>query len=756
MILTSGKPESPQVWHLSKVEPEERQRLYGRGSAEVAEVLTAGSMTTVTFQFEIGQSELPVDGRLRIAWRWPLDWSDLQSDDPHAAGYMRVFVRTASPAPNEEPAFEPIYFQTSDLDPWMHCVELGLRRGGLTTGDCVQLVCGDRSAGGLGWRAPTCCVKQAKFLMLFNADGSDRWIQLANPPTYSIQPGPPTRLVAVAPSQAEREEPFEMIVRAEDRWGNATSPGEIRPEPELVSLQGLPVDAKLGVRQVRASADPPAQRLSLSIDRIGSYCIRVSVPERELSTQSNPCRIGDRRPQLSLYWGDLHSGQTEIGCGAGSLADHYRYARDAAGLQFATHQANDHYVTLPLWQQTRKLAKAFHEPGSFVVFLGCEWSPPTADGGDRNVIYREDEARLRRSGRFYTESEPDPEPDIPTAPEFHEAFKDEQIMVNMHVGGRPTNLNYHAPALEPLAEIHSTHGTSEWFVQDALERGYKVGITAGTDGVTGRPGADHPGWRLNRNVRSGLTAVYASDLQKEALWQAFRARRCYATTGERIRLWVEVDGHPMGSEYATGDHPLIKVEIEGTAAIETVDLLRGTDVLCRWQIAARHADLLRILWSGTRARGTARAQRLVWDGMLRAEEGTLSEARPIGFQSADDLLCSEDARTLRWRSATGGNAAGFVFRWDEARQACCHFAAPPTTFRFSQNLVNLAPMTVDAGYVEGRVQVGPAPREDGTRQVGLSFRDEVPLNGVVPYWVRVVQVDQARAWSSPVYVRYGP
>ena len=72
----------------------------------------------------------------------------------------------------------------------------------------------------------------------------------------------------------------------------------------------------------------------------------------------------------------------------------------------------------------------------FAAFLGCEWSPPTEDGGDRNVIYRHDEPRLRRSGRFFTETEPDPEPDLPTAPEFLAAMRTEPVLINMHVGGR--------------------------------------------------------------------------------------------------------------------------------------------------------------------------------------------------------------------------------------------------------------------------------------------------------------------------------
>jgi hypothetical protein len=326
------------------------------------------------------------------------------------------------------------------------------------------------------------------------------------------------------------------------------------------------------------------------------------------------------------------------------------------------------------------------------------------------------------------------------------------VMVNMHVGGRPTNLDYHMPELEPLAEIHSTHGTSEWFVKDALQRGYRVGITAGTDGVMGRPGADHPGWRLTRNVRSGLTAVYAEGLTQEALWNAFQARRCYATTGERIRLWLEVDGRPMGAAYATHGEPVIRLEVDGTAAVERVDLLRGTTVLCSWQSALAEEGLLRILWRGARAAGTARTQRLVWDGALHATGGRFTEVKGVGFHSADDLVKKDGPETIIWRSATAGNAAGLLVRVEGNRDVRFHFRTAPCTFNFDFNQVQLAPMTVDAGFLSGQVTVGPAPREDGPQRVRLSFQDTNPLAGEIPYWVRVTQVNQAQAWSSPVYV----
>ncbi|MEZ4618859.1 MAG: hypothetical protein R2867_25545 [Caldilineaceae bacterium] len=599
MLLTSGKPDFPHVWHLPDLSVTECIRRYGQCAVEMPAVLTAGAYTTVSFHFTLGETALTAGSRLRIAWRWPIDWHDLHTSDPAGDGYVTAATTTAA-------GLALAFQQMGDLDPWMHCLDVEVTDGTLVQGDTIHVVCGDCSHGGRGWRAPTCRVNAANFLLLLDPDQRDRWLQLADPPGFAVAPGPPTRLVAVAPAEGVVGETVELLVRGEDRWGNPAPLGDGALDLTLTDASHSSSNPLFAIEGYTVAENPAVTRYALRFHRPGDYQLRATVPSRNLQADSNPMRMHAEPPSHRLFWGDLHSGQTEIGCGAGTLAEHYQFARDVSGLQFVTHQANDHYITLPRWHQTREVTAAFDEPDNFVVFLGCEWSPPTVDGGDRNVIYRTDEPRLRRSGRFFTESEPDPEPDIPTAPDFHTAFADKQIMVNMHVGGRPTNLDYHLPALEPLAEIHSTHGTSEWFVMDALRRGYKVGITAGADGVTGRPGGPSGlAAQPQRAQRSDGGLCHCVDPRRVV--EAFQARRCYATTGERIRLWFEVDGHPMGAAYTTDGQPLIKVTVQGTAALERADLLRGTTVLSSWQIAAQDDERLRVLWSGTERMGTARA-----------------------------------------------------------------------------------------------------------------------------------------------------
>ena len=131
----------------------------------------------------------------------------------------------------------------------------------------------------------------------------------------------------------------------------------------------------------------------------------------------------------------------------------------------------------------------------------------------------------------------------------------------------------------------------------------------------------------------------------------------------------------------------------------------------------------------------------------------------MGFQSPEDAAWRERSGTVCWRSITAGNRAGLVLEIEGDERTRCVFSSMPceVEFEFALGRVGEETLTVDAGGVGRRVEVGPAPAEDGRRAVeGLDFRDEEGAVGTSPYWVRLVQVDQAMAWSSPVYVTRRP
>ena len=724
--LSTGEPDKGQVHHLSHLSESKRDQLYGSGRIDMPHPIVAGQPVTIAFQMTFGETELRANAQLRVAWRWPFDWEDLQTHDPRASNYLSM----QSP---DDVKIDVLYERRGDLNPWHHDINFRITDGTLQKGHILRITC-------TSWQAPTFTTDDGNFLLLINPDNSNNWMRLTDSQRFTIAPGLPERLVVIAPGDGVVGQQDIVRVRALDAWENAA------PIAAPI-LQGPGVDVGTPTLNDQFPVwEYPVTWTSTGVSRLQAQA-------GDLVSPSNPTRVYAEAPGHRIYWGDLHGGQTEIGCGAGSLDHHYAFARHVAALQYTSQQANDHYVTKAIWDLVRTVTPQHNIDGKFLAFLGCEWSPYTENGGDRNVIYAHDEPRMRRSDRFFSEETPDPEPDLRRAPEFLNTFKKEDVLLNLHVGGRPTNLDYHAPEIEPCFEIHSTHATSEWFVFDAIERGYKVGITAGTDGVMGRPGACGSGRRVSRNVRNGITAVYAPTLTQGNLLKAFSDRRCYGTTGARILLDVQANGHPQGSVLTTDTLPELKIQIEGTAPIERVEILRGTTIISTHQLAQNDPNRIRILWGGANQRGTAAAQRLTWDGQLQIIGGTASNIRPIAQQCPLDRVTPLSVSHITWTSATAGNDMGFAFTLNALPSAAFNFRSGPSTFTCTHSQIRTAPLVVDAGHLNARVEMGPAPREESSKSAALSFTDTSPLPGEQPYWVRVTQTDRHRAWSSPIYIR---
>ena len=79
-------------------------------------------------------------------------------------------------------------------------------------------------------------------------------------------------------------------------------------------------------------------------------------------------------------------------------------------------------------------------------------------------------------------------------------------------------------------KVHSSWGTFEWLLHDALKLRYRVGVVANSDGHKGRPGASYPGAGKFGAI-GGLTCFHMAYLSREALLDCMRKRRHYGTTG---------------------------------------------------------------------------------------------------------------------------------------------------------------------------------------------------------------------------------
>ncbi len=258
----------------------------------------------------------------------------------------------------------------------------------------------------------------------------------------------------------------------------------------------------------------------------------------------------------------------------------------------------------------------------------------------------------------------------------------------------------------------------------------------------------------------------AEELTYESLWDALHRRRTWATTGARIRLDVEVNGHPMGADCRTDGPVDVEVEVVGTAGIERVELFRGTEIIAsrepalaansdRTEEADRSAagvHRVRLLWGGTAAKGTARAQRMLWTGRLEIPGGAIEIVERVGFFAPCDTTEVTSPGVLEWNTATAGNTAGLILNVRADGNTRCELETSHAAGTASLKDILADGLQCDAGGVGGFVSLSKAPAEDAPRTFRASFTDDAPTEEVTPYWVRVIQVDQHRAWSSPVYV----
>ena len=118
------------------------------------------------------------------------------------------------------------------------------------------------------------------------------------------------------------------------------------------------------------------------------------------------------------------------------------------------------------------------------------------------------------------------------------------------------------PIYSCQGEVHGHH------VVDALKRGFRFGFVGGGDIHDGRPGdAMHNESYPPKAFRShdqGLTACFAPALTRDAIYDAIKTRRTYATTCNRI--YLDVTRTPASLNVTAASEQGIRDAVAVTAA----------------------------------------------------------------------------------------------------------------------------------------------------------------------------------------------
>ena len=370
----------------------------------------------------------------------------------------------------------------------------------------------------------------------------------------------------VVPSVVDTDEPFDLRLSAVC--------ADQMPTERIIHLRfleshlwsGLPEKVELGGEPVRISGlrlhEPGVHRLSASFGSRSQHTIT-----------SNPILV-DENPKERIFFGDLHIHSFD-----GLCQDYvakpprfvFDYIRSVTFLDFAA--ITDHVRGLDgqKWESQKRLVAEYDRPGEFVPFLGFESSHRSGMGGDNNAYY------FGFQGEYFWLEQDDMkgnQPNVPLTDLW--GFLDDKGMDFMtaphHTGRYKKNRSWRGPWYRPehewLFEIYSTWGSSEQrhsryplhgmntenpaYFRDAIAAGCRLGVIASSDDHTSQPGSEtqlgppgyyHQDWHRQK----GLAAVFASRLDRQSLWDAFRNRRTYASTFDRSILFFKAEGLIGGS-----------------------------------------------------------------------------------------------------------------------------------------------------------------------------------------------------------------
>ncbi len=712
--------------------------MYGTGKAKLdIKELTAGSVSMWTLVYETGEYGIDDSGEILIARRDVCDSDIPQFINPLEPGYIKVYGNT-------EAELAVRYVPDRYIRPWKSCISIKVSGGSLKKGDSICLQFGASPGEGLGYRIQTFAEEEHMFKVLVDCAGSGNFYEIDRSPVIKITGGYMDKVEAVAPSLVEARQAADINFRALDSWGNIASKCN-----EKIKIRMGDFEKELELYQGMGKLS------GYCFEKEGLYQMDIKDNYGNIVGKCNPVKCVDAAAGTNLYWGDMH-GQTKETVGTGTLDQYFSSARDKAFIDFTAWQGNDFQVTDKTWKNVCEKVKKHHEPGRFITFLGYEWSGTTPAGGDYNIYYLKDDQPIHRSYHWQIGMERrDGSERNPLSKLWKEFEGREDVMGIPHVGGRYGNLDFCDESFVRLLEIHSHHGTFEWFFEDALKKGLKLGIIAASDDHTCRPGLSYPTRVTSRgfvsfDVVGGYTGVYARELTREALWEAFKNRHCYGTTGERIILDVRCGDKMMGDAFSVNGTPKIDIYAAGTCEISEIEIKRNVETVYLYSDEfPRKENTIKLQWSGVRIK--SRSKKTLWDGTLTVENGRIISVRQYAFNQPDEGVTQISNQIIKWKSSTSGDIDGIEVELDYDENTRLTFSSGPISFTTRISEIKRGRVVKNAGGINQKVEI-LFSRKGIHKKAELSFEDKNIKDGLNAYWVKVIQKDGHMAWSSPMYI----
>ncbi|MCB4809925.1 DUF3604 domain-containing protein [Methylovorus menthalis] len=749
--------------------------------------IVAGEWTELQLTYEVGGSGLADGAWLKLAFKFYSDWALFQTSDPMAANYISAEYHAGELVPGQSPAtvqaLKVRFDQKGHERPFQKTVIVDIVDGYLNPGDRIVIRLGDRRQGGAGTRVQSFVEKDFQFRLFIDPLGSSKFAEVPGDVLLDIVPGEPTGLHIVAPRLVNRDEPFDIIVRADDLWGNTCRQLPLQGQ---VALHG-PGDETHTLPFTLAEQGWAVVRLgNLKLGTSGEWKIQASVEDIRVESATAYVNISSEAGTLRPLYADLHVHSDDT-VGTNDTLYNLSYGRDIAGLDVLGYTANDFNITEQRWDKAVALIHSLNETGRFVCYPGTEWCGNSCAGGDRNIVFLRDSkplfpfdehGRMVRSFEWNEFTHGTLKPGAWPVDDLYAAYAHdpEGHLMMPHVGGRRCNLDWHHPELERLIEVSSAWGQFHWVYAEALQRGYRVGAAANSDEHQGRCGGGVPATAVFGS-RGGLTGVLAETFDREGVAKALRARHTFATTGERSFASLRQGEYLMGDAYKTNASIPLEYQLLGDGGWEEVSLYDGE--LCIWT-RNLHEEMglansrIRIKLGGARIKDRYRGA--YWTGEIKISGAVIQDFTTYGLDHPEQACWRENATTIGFRTDTNGDSDTIEIQLSQLSGCHISFSSridsyikvgdplqPQAYVHAPEILVELQgdALLAETGIVRKlpgaelqvtieRITAQALPRELAG-EISLSTLKLAP-NREHPLFITARQRDQSRVWTSALFL----
>jgi hypothetical protein len=600
-----------------------------------------------------------------------------QTSDPGAENYISAsyVARPIFPGQTEATVQElAIRFdQKGHERPYQKAIIIDVVDGYLNPGDQIVVRLGDRRFGAKGTRVQT--FVEEKFAMRWYIDpiGTSRFAAIKPDILFDIVSGPIDHLKLNSSRLVRPGVKFPVHFHAEDKWGNATN--ETTDLSASITIKNE-ANNEVVFQEITAFAAgrwtaASFQGITLKVE--GDYVITAELDSHSITDYITASTTS---PVPRILFADLHVHSDDT-VGTNSTSYNFSYAQKIAGLDIVGYTANDFNITHAKWDATLSIIRTINSEGEFIVFPGTEWCGNSAAGGDHNVVFLDDPTtfppefpfdRFGNVARSFEWNEDGPSELIPGVWPLDELYatyghSPSSHLLIPHVGGRRCNLGWHHPQLERLLEIGSAWGQFDWLLRDALSRGYKMGVSANSDEHRGRCGGGVPGTAVF-GTKGGLTGVLSESLERGEVGRALRARRTFATSGERLVGLLSLEGAVLqGDEVVAQKNAEMKLNYSfyGSRGFSSMEVFNANGKIFHrdlWAETRADPDVLRVSWGG--ARLFDRYREAIWDGTIEVRGADIASIQPFGgilyIPEGESIVQSKS--TVRFQTRTSGDLDG--------------------------------------------------------------------------------------------------